>query len=163
MLLSTMQQRCCSLSSPPNSLELCWVSSRLVACSWNVFMYLAMIGQIESVYSQIVIRIPVLASTQWAHEILRARQISQGRMFTKFKFKFKMVILGCPVVDHLAITTRIDNIGKLYGQRLTYLHNLQRVYCMQNCIKPQSQKKYWRNSDFYNSWSTCHPTWRRVR
>ena len=36
----------------------------------------------------------------------------------------KLVILGCPVVDHLTIITRIDNIGKLYGQRLTYLHNL---------------------------------------
>ena len=73
------------------------------------------------------------------------------------------IILGCPVVDHLTIITRIDNIGKLYGQRLTYLHNLQRGYCMQNYIKPQSRKKYRRNSDFYNSWSTCHPTWRRVR
>ena len=72
-------------------------------------------------------------------------------------------ILGCPVVDHLTIITRIDNIGKLYGQRLTYLHNLQGGYCMQNYIKPQSRKKYRRNSDFYNSWSTCHPTWRRVR
>ena len=72
-------------------------------------------------------------------------------------------ILGCPVVDHLAIITRMDNIGKLYGQRLTYLHNLQRVYCMQNCIKPQSRKKYRRNSDFYYSWSTCHSTWRRVQ
>ena len=73
------------------------------------------------------------------------------------------IILGCPVVDHLTIITRIDNIGKLYGQRLTYLHNLQGGYCMQNYIKPQSRKKYRRNSDFYNSWSTCHPTWRRVR
>ena len=73
------------------------------------------------------------------------------------------IILGCPVVDHLAIITRIDNIGKLYGQRLTYLPNLERVYCMQNYIKPQSRKKYRRNSYFYNSWSTCHPTWRRVR
>ena len=72
-------------------------------------------------------------------------------------------ILGCPVVDHLTIITRIDNIGKLYGQRLTYLHNLQGGYCMQNYIKPQSRKKYRRNSDFNNSWSTCHPTWRRVR
>ena len=65
----------------------------------------------------------------------------------------------------LAIITRIDNIGELYGQhgqRFTYLHNLQRVYCMQNYIKPQSRKKYRRNSDFYYSWSTCHPTWRRV-
>ena len=73
------------------------------------------------------------------------------------------VILGCPVVDHLTIITRIDNIGKLYGQRLTYLHNLQGGYCMQNYIKPQSRKKYRRNSHFYNSWSTCHPTWLRVR
>ena len=72
------------------------------------------------------------------------------------------IILGCPVVDHLTIITRIDKIGKLYGQRLTYLHNLQRGYCMQNYIKPQSRKKYRRNSDFYNSWSTCHPTWRCV-
>ena len=76
---------------------------------------------------------------------------------------FVIRILGCPVVDHLTIITRIDNIGKLYGQRLTYLHNLQGGYCMQNYIKPQSRKKYRRNSDFYNSWSTCHPTWRRVR
>ena len=35
-----------------------------------------------------------------------------------------LVILGCPVVDHLTIITLIDNIGKLYGQKLTYLHNL---------------------------------------
>ena len=35
--------------------------------------------------------------------------------------------------------------------------------CMQNYIKPQSRKKYRRNSDFNYSWSTCHPTWRRVR
>ena len=41
--------------------------------------------------------------------------------------------------------------------------NLQRGYCMQNYIKPQIRKKYRRNSDFYNSWSTSHPTWRRVR
>ena len=60
-----------------------------------------------------------------------------------------IIILGCPVVDHLTIITQIDNIGKLYGQRLTYLHNLQRVYCMQNYIKPQSRKQYRRNSDFY--------------
>ena len=78
-------------------------------------------------------------------------------------YGYPWLILGCPVVDHLTIITRIDNIGKLYGQRLTYLHNLQGGYCMQNYIKPQSRKKYRRNSDFYNSWSTCHPTWRRVR
>ena len=46
---------------------------------------------------------------------------------TEFGFKTwrrPRCILGCPVVDHLTIITLIDNIGKLYGQKLTYLHNL---------------------------------------
>ena len=62
-------------------------------------------------------------------------------------------ILGCPVVDHLVIITRIDNIGKLYGQRLTYLHNLQRVYCMQNYIKQVEAEAELRARQGFRGWA----------
>ena len=105
----------------------------------------------------------VLTALPWHTDVRRFNQVTKYHVPILHKY---VIILGCPVIDHLTIITQIDNIGKLYGQRLTYLHNLQRVYCMQYYIKPQtcqSWKKYRRNSNFYYSWSTCHPTWRLFR